>query len=130
MYTENGKLAEAISNHTKILKLLLDSSSHDYRALSGQVEAEREIARQLQNGLNEDTRNIFVNKKLLIATLLMDELSEDIDITINAINEGRHVLRHGRLECQTRDGRSLFREGRHSKRVPILATGTETSLIC
>lgn len=94
VFTDNGKLANAISNHTKILKLLLDSSSYDYRALNGQLETEKTIAKQLQEGVNNNAKDTFVNNKLLIATLLIDELSEDIDTAINAINDGKHGIVH------------------------------------
>jgi hypothetical protein len=97
VYTENGQLANVISNNTKILKLLLDSSSHDYQSLNKQAETERHIAKQLQDGVNENTRNIFVNNKLLVATLMIDELSEDIDTAINAINNGRHGIVHPQI---------------------------------
>lgn len=97
VFIHNGKLADAISNHTKILKLLLDSSSHDYRSLNEQVTADRMIAQQLQDGMNNNTRDIYVSNKLLIATLLIDELSEDIDTAISAINDGRHGIVHPQI---------------------------------
>ena len=34
----------------------------------------------------------FVNSKLLTAAIMIDETSEDIDMDINAINDGKHGI--------------------------------------
>ena len=91
---DNKNLATVLTNHTKILKLILDSSSVNHKKLIGNQNAERELARNLSSGLNTVSRNSFVNSKLLIAAIMIDETSEDIDMAINAINDGKHGIIH------------------------------------
>ena len=38
------------------------------------------------------SRDSFVNSKLLTAAIMIDETSEDIDMAINAINDGKHGI--------------------------------------
>ena len=97
IYTDNKNLATILTNHTKILKLILDSSSVNYKELIGSQNDERGLARNLSNGLNTMSRDSFVNSKLLTAAIMIDETSEDIDMAINAINDGKHGIIHPQI---------------------------------
>ena len=98
---DNKNLATVLTNHTKILKLIVDSSSVNHKELIGNQNAERELARNLSSGLNTVSRDSFVNSKLLIAAIMMDETSEDIDMAINAINDGKHGIIHPQILTPT-----------------------------
>ena len=97
IYHDNKNVATVLSNHTKILKLILDSSSVNHRDLMSNQNLEREMARNLSNGLNAVSRDSFVNSKLLIAAIMIDETSEDIDTAINSINDGKHGIIHPQI---------------------------------
>ena len=86
-----------LTNHTKILKLIPDSSSVNHNELIGNQNAERELARNLSSGLNTVSRDSFVNSKLLITAIMIDETSEDKDMAINAINDGKHGIIHPQI---------------------------------
>ena len=89
----NKNIATALANHTRILKMLLDSSSVNYKVLLNQFNKEAKATHGLKNIINENTKSGFVNAKLVICTLLNeDELNEDIDIAINAINDGKQGI--------------------------------------
>ena len=86
-----------LTNHTKILKLIPDSSSVNHNELIGNQNAERELARNLSSGLNTVSKDSFVNSKLLITAIMIDETSEDKDMAINAINDGKHGIIHPQI---------------------------------
>ena len=97
IYKDNKQLADVLTNHTKILKLILDSSSTDYKNLRGKLNAESETLRNLGSGVNANTLNNFVNSKLMLATLLTDEMDDDVNTAINAINDCKHGVVHPQI---------------------------------
>ena len=90
-----------MTNHTKILKLILDSSSVNHKELLNNQNSERELARNLSNGLNTISRDSFVNSKLVMAAIMIDETNEDIDTAINSINDGKHGIVHPQILTPT-----------------------------
>lgn len=97
LYTDNKNIATALTNHTKILKSLLDSSSADYKGLINRFNEEEETALKLTKSVNNNTKSNFINTKLVMGALLIDELNEDIDVAINAINDGKHGIIHPQI---------------------------------
>lgn len=97
LYTDNKNIASALTNNTRILKLLLDTSTTDHKTLMDQFTGGSETIRKLKNNVNDNTKGIYVNSKLVIGALLIDELNEDIDTAINAINDGKHGIIHPQL---------------------------------
>ena len=83
-----------MQNHTKILKLVLDSSSTDYKILEGKLQAESVIAQVIRSSLNNTTRNLFVASKFITCEILIDELHDDIETVLAAINNGKHGIIH------------------------------------
>ena len=59
LYRDNKNIASILHNHTKILKLILNSSSKNHESLMLQENQERAIARNSSNGINK------ANKKTL-----------------------------------------------------------------
>lgn len=101
LFKDNSKLASIIGNHTKILKMILDSSSTSYQMSLAQEDKERSIARNLSTGINKNLQENYINSKLLLITLLIDELNEDIDTLMNAINSGKHGIVHPQILTPT-----------------------------
>ena len=58
---------------------------------------ERELARNWSKGLNSVSQDSFINSKLLLATIMIDERNEDTDTAINTINDGKHGIVHPQI---------------------------------
>ena len=97
LYKDNNNLASVLSSHAKILKLILDSSSLDHKELLNTQNQERNLARNLSIGFNTLLRESFVNTKLVLTSVLIDETNEDIDTAINSINDGKHGIIHPQI---------------------------------
>ena len=97
MCKDNKNIANILKNHTKILKLILDSSSVDHDLVRHLGDYERDSAKNISVGLNRAAKDSFVNSKLLLASIMIDETNEDIDMAINAINDGKHGIVHPQI---------------------------------
>ena len=97
VYSDNKNIATVLSNHTKILKLIMDSSSVNHKELLNNQNSERKLSGNLSIGVNTISRDSFVNSKLVIATIMIDETNGDIDTAINSINDGKHEVVHTQL---------------------------------
>ena len=97
LYSDNKNLAMVMQNHTKILKVVLDSSSTDYKKLEGKLQAESAIAHVIRVSLNNNTRILFVASKLITCEILIEELHDDIETTLAAINNGKHRMIHPQI---------------------------------
>ena len=97
LYKDNNNLASVLSNHTKILELILDSPSLDHEELLNTQNQENNLARNLSNGFNTLSRDSFVNSKLVLTSVLIDETNEDIDTAINSTNDGKHGIIHPQI---------------------------------
>ena len=96
LYLDNRNLAMVMQNHTKIQKLVLDSSSTDYKKLEGKLQAESAIAHVIRSSLN-NTRNLFVISKLISCEILIKELHHDIETALAAINNSEHGKIHPQI---------------------------------
>ena len=101
IYMDNTKIASVLRNHTKILKLILDSSSVNHKELLNNQMNERKLARNLSKGFNTLAQDSFINNKLTITAIMIDETSEDIDTATNAINDGKHGIVHPQILTPT-----------------------------
>ena len=97
LFMDKRNIALALINHTKILEMLLDTSLADYKGLLTRVNEDSKTANKLKSIINDNTKNNFVNTKLVIATLMIDELNEDLYIAIDAINDGKHGIVHSQI---------------------------------
>ena len=70
----------------------MDSSSVNHKELLSSQNNERELARNLSKGLKSVAQDSFINSKLLVAAIMIDETSEDTDTAINAINDGKYDI--------------------------------------
>ena len=62
VYSDNEKMSKVLQNHTKILKVLLDSSSVKYEKLAQLLESENRQAGLVQGSLNSNTKNSFLQQ--------------------------------------------------------------------
>ena len=98
LYSDNKNLAMVMQNHTKILKLVLDSSSTDYKKLEGKLQAESAIAHVIRSNLNNNTKKCCVAPKLITCEMLIEELHDDIETALAAINNGKHGIIHLQIQ--------------------------------
>ena len=89
VYSDNKNITTVLSNHTKILKRILDSSSVNHKELLNNLNSERQLAGNLSIEVNAISRDSFVNSKMVIAIIIIDENNEDIDTAIDSINDGK-----------------------------------------
>ena len=75
----------------------MDLSSVNYKELLSSQNNECELARNLSKELNSVAQDSFIYSKLVVATIMIDDTSEDIDIAINAINDGKHGIVHPQI---------------------------------
>ena len=81
----------------RVLKVLLDSSSLKYEKLAQLLESLNRQAELLQGSLNSNTRNLFVASKIITCGKMIEELQEDINTLITAINDGKHRINYPQL---------------------------------
>lgn len=96
IYIDNKKITSVLTNHTKVLKFILDLSSTDHEWIITQENMEREFARN-SNRLNSVIKDTFMNSKLVLAAALTDEHNEDMNTVMNAINNGKHEIAHPQI---------------------------------
>ena len=94
VYSNSKEVSQVLQNHTKILKILLDSSSVKYGRLALLLKSENRQAGELQGSLKKNTRNLFIASKIVTCRIIIKELQEDINTLITAINDGKHVIIH------------------------------------
>lgn len=92
LYNDNKVLNEAIKNNTKVIKMILDSSSQDYKFLENKLVADYDILNQMKAEINNNKKSLFIQQKLLIAETLIEEMNDDIDLAISSINLGKHGI--------------------------------------
>ena len=62
---------------------------------------DRKLARNLRKGFHTIAQDSFIDNKLLVAALMIDETSEDVDTAINAISDGKHGFVHPQILSPT-----------------------------
>ena len=97
IYADNRNVATVLTNHTKILKMILDSSSINHEELLKDRMEEHDLATEMSRKSNSSMQGNFINDKLIIAAIMIDETSEDINTAINAINDGKQGIVHQQI---------------------------------
>ena len=49
------------------------------------------------NHINNNTRNILISNQIIMCAMVLGELSEDSNLVIDAINDGKHEIIHPQL---------------------------------
>ena len=97
LFKDSTILSQGISNQTKIIKLLLNSASTDLNTLELHSRENVNRFNQLANGTNKNTQNLAIANQIMIFMMIINELSEDINLLINAINDGKTGIVHPQL---------------------------------
>ena len=90
-------MSQSIANQTIIMRTLLDSTSHDIYKMSQQTRSRLDDFNALVNATNKNIQNLQLANKLLACTITIQEISEDVNLLINAINDGKHGIIHPQL---------------------------------
>ena len=85
-----------------MIKTLLNSASHNLANLQEYSKENVERYNRLTNHTNTNTRNLFLAHQLDICSIISGEIGDDIEIIIDAINDGKHGILHPLL-LQSRD---------------------------
>ena len=97
LYASDKILSTSITNQTKVIKTILNSASHDIQILNEHSKANVERLNKMINETNTNTRSIIINNQITICTLSLQELSEDINLLIDSINDGKHGIIHPQI---------------------------------
>ncbi|XP_043479473.1 uncharacterized protein LOC122509439 [Leptopilina heterotoma] len=97
VYSDRKIITETIGNQTRIIKTLLNTASHDLQLLNKESGSLIEQLNQLANSTNANARNMIIANILSICTIAVSEYSEDINLIINAINDGKHGIVHPQI---------------------------------
>ena len=97
LFKDNTILSTGISNQTKVIKLLLNSATTDLNTLELHSKENVNCLNQLANGTNKNTQNLASANQITVCMMIVDELSEDINLLINAINDGKNGIVHPQL---------------------------------
>ena len=97
LYARDKILSTSIVNQTKIVKTILNSASHDIQILNEHSKANVERLKKIINETNTNTRSIIINNQITNCTLSLQELSEDINLLIDSINDGIHGTIHPQI---------------------------------
>lgn len=64
VYSDNKKVAEIVKNNTKIIKVILDSSSQDMQGFNDRLMIESQLMKQLVNASNENRKQLLLQDKI------------------------------------------------------------------
>lgn len=92
VYSDNKKVAEIVKNNTKIIKVILDSSSQDMQGFNDRLMIESQLMKQLVNASNENRKQLLLQDKITTLEIFISEMSEDLTTALNAINIGKHGM--------------------------------------
>ena len=101
LYQDNGLLASSIFNQTRIIKTFLNSTSHDLITLNEHSRQNVEKYNRLVSQTNSNTKNIAISNQITLCTLELTELSDDVNLLIDAINDGKHGIIHPQILTPT-----------------------------
>ena len=90
LFNDNEKMSQSIANQTIIMCTLLDSTSHDIHKMNEQTRSRLDELNGLVNATNKNLQNLQLANQLLACTISIQEISKDVNLLINAINDGKH----------------------------------------
>ena len=102
LYMDNTILAGTIQNQTKTIKMLLNSASHNLANIQEHSKENVERYNRLTNHTNTNIRNLCLAHHLAICSIISRAIGDDIEIMVDAINDGKHGIVHPLL-LQPRD---------------------------
>ncbi|XP_051170402.1 uncharacterized protein LOC127287486 [Leptopilina boulardi] len=97
IYKDNNIMAESIGNQTRIIKTLLNSASHDLQLLNEQSQSRTQELNKIINSTNENQKRLLIANLISAVEIAVAEYSEDLNLVIDAINDGRHGIVHPQI---------------------------------
>ena len=94
LYSDNRIITETLSNQTRILKTWPSSTSQDLRSLNELSESRAKELNSIINSTNINQQNLVVGNIITLGSMAVAELNEDLNMLINAINDGKHGIIH------------------------------------
>ena len=90
--SDNCVMAGPLGNQTRIMKTWISSSSHDLQLLNDHSESHIKQLNDIINTTNTTQKNIVVGNIIALRAMAVEELSEDLNLLINAINDGKTLI--------------------------------------
>lgn len=117
LYSQNKLLKMSLQNQTKVIRTILNSAAHDVDSLFLKNKNIIDSYNKLANKTNENIENIVMANQVTIMTVVISELSEDISLLIDAINDGKHGIIHPQILPPTTliEGFKQFEEENNEK---------------
>lgn len=97
IYKNQKLMGQTIGNQTRILKTLLNSASHDLEVLNEQSEGQVNRLNTIINATNINQRNLIVANMIVLCSIAIEELYDDLNLIINAVNDGKHGIIHPQI---------------------------------
>ena len=91
LYEDNRVLAISISNQTQVIRAILNSASNNADTLMEHNKGNVGRFNKMTLQINNNTRNILITNQITMWVMML-ELSEDINLEIDAINNGKHRI--------------------------------------
>ena len=87
LYSDNRDMTETLGNQTRIMETWISSASHDLQLLSEHSESHIKQLNDIINTTNTNQKNFVVGNIIALCAMAVGELSEDLNLLINAIND-------------------------------------------
>ena len=97
LFKDNTRMSQSIGNQTIVIRNLLNSASHDIQQMNSATQNRLDELNRLVNATNRNQQNMHLANQLLGCTISIEENSEDTNLLINAINDGKHGIVHPKL---------------------------------
>lgn len=97
LYADQKIITGSINNQTRIMKTLLNSASHDLQILNNESGKLINQLNKMINSTNINAQNILMVNMITLCSIAIEEISEDINLIINAVNDGKHGILHPQI---------------------------------
>ena len=97
LYSDNRVMAETLGNQTRIMKTWISSAFHDLQLLNEHSDSHIKKLNGIINTTNTNQKNLVVGNIIALCAMAIGEFSEDLNLLINAINDGKHGIIHPQI---------------------------------
>ncbi|XP_051167384.1 uncharacterized protein LOC127285425 [Leptopilina boulardi] len=97
VYKDNNVMVQSLGNQTRIIRTLLNSASHDLKNLNEHSQNRTLQLNQIINSTNQNNKQILITNLISTAEITIAEYSEDLNLMIDAINDGKHGIVHPQI---------------------------------
>ncbi|XP_043461560.1 uncharacterized protein LOC122498077 [Leptopilina heterotoma] len=97
IYSDNKILADTLGNQTRMIKSWLSSTSHDLQLMKDHSISSVSELNNILNATNANQQNLLISNIITLCSMAISELSEELNLIIDAINDGKHGIVHPQI---------------------------------